>query len=129
MTVDAPNGLPDTIIAIKRASQMSELSLPTESAAALPPTPISHFKIRLANTEGRRSQTSYLIKRQYAWRGYQVGESSDVPANRITLAAFGSDDQPIATITVGIDSSAGLSVESIYSAEIGALRAKKKRLA
>ena len=129
MTVDAPKSLPDTIIAIQRTSRMSELSLPTESAAAPAASPISHFKIRLANTEGRRSQTSYLIKRQYAWRGYQVGDSSDLPANRITLAAFGSDDQPIATITVGIDSSAGLSVESIYRAEVIALRANNTRLA
>ena len=129
MPVDTPRDRPDTIIAIERPGKLSALSIDPGESAAPPASAISHFKIRLANTEGRRSRTSYLIRRQYAWRGYQVGELSDLPANRITLAAFGSDDQPIATITVGIDSPAGLAVESIYREEIDALRAQKKQLA
>jgi len=90
---------------------------------------VSRFKIRLANTEGRRSKASYLIQRQFAWRGYEAGSLSDVPANRVTLAAFGNDEVPIATITVGVDSPAGLAVEAVYPEEVRALRREGRRLA
>jgi hypothetical protein len=120
---------PDTIIEIARSPKLHALSLdPVENQPA-PAPEVSHFKVRLANNEGRRSQASYLIKRQYAWRGYQASPLSEVPANRITLAAFSHNEQPIATITVGIDSPAGLAVESIYGDEVRALRSDQTRLA
>lgn len=129
MSPDAPPKQLDTIIEIARSPKLKALSLaPVETAPGEPRT-ITNFKIRLANTEGRRSLASYLIRRQYAWRGYQVGALSDSQANRVTLAAFGRDEQPIATITVGLDSPAGLGVESIYPDEVQALRASGKRLA
>lgn len=87
----------------------------------------ARFKIRLANTEGRRSTASYLIERRYAWRGYQVSPVAANAPNMITLAAF-DKDQPIATLTVGIDSDSGLVVEKLYPAEVQALRASGVRL-
>ena len=118
----------DTIIEIARSSKLRPLSLdPAEQPDGVS-IEASHLKIRLANTEGRRSKASYLIERQFAWRGYQVAPFADVPANRITLAAFSRDEQPIATITVGVDSPAGLVVEAIYPNEVRALRAAGKRL-
>ncbi len=87
----------------------------------------TQFKIRLANTEGHRSKASYLIKRRYAWRGYQASGLSESPANRITLAAF-DGEQTIATITVGVDSPAGLAVEELYPDELKALRAAGRQL-
>jgi hypothetical protein len=104
------------------------LSLEVGSGAEQEQVETSRFKIRLANTEGRRSKASYLIKRQFAWRGYQVGSLGDAPANRITLAAFSNDELPVATITVGVDSPAGLSVEAVYPDEVQALRATGSRL-
>jgi hypothetical protein len=90
--------------------------------AADEPSQETQFKIRLANTEGRRSQASYLIKRRYAWRGYDVSSLAEAPANRITLAAF-DREASIATISVGIDSPAGLLIEGLYPAEVASLRA------
>jgi hypothetical protein len=125
---DSPRSHTDTIIEIARAPKLRSLSV--EHAEHLEGVPVesSQFKIRLANTEGRRSKASFLIRRQFAWRGYSVGSLSDVSANRITLAAFGADELPVATITVGVDSAAGLAVEAVYPAEVKALRDAGSRL-
>ena len=124
----SPEGHNDTIIEVARSRKLRDLSLEVADRAGQETVETSGFKIRLANTEGRRSKASFLIKRQFAWRGYQVGSLSDVPANRITLAAFANDEQPVATITVGVDSPAGLTVEAVYPDEVMALRATGKRL-
>jgi len=79
------------------------------------------FKIRLANSEGRRESANLLIKKLYAWRGYDVsGMDVDRP-NRITLMAD-ANGQPIGTITIGLDSPSGLLVDSLYRDEIERLR-------
>jgi hypothetical protein len=119
----------DTIIEISGRSKLEALSLDLSDGERLGPHAVSRFKIRLANTEGRRSKASYLIQRQFAWRGYESGSLSNVPANRVTLAAFGNDELPIATITVGVDSAAGLAVEAVYPDEVRALRGEGRRLA
>lgn len=120
----------DTIIEIGRSAKLRALSLDVGDGTGPEAVETSGFKIRLANTEGRRSKASFLIKRQFAWRGYQIGAASlaEVPANRITLAAFSNDEQPVATITVGVDSPAGLAVEAVYPREVQALREAGKRL-
>jgi len=79
------------------------------------------FKIRLANTEGRRSKTSFLIQRRYEWRGYSGASLPVGLPNRITLAAFQAD-RPVATISVGVDAPGGLAVEALYPDEVRALR-------
>ncbi|MDP1683483.1 MAG: long-chain N-acyl amino acid synthase [Burkholderiales bacterium] len=79
------------------------------------------FKVRLANSEGRRESASLLIKKLYAWRGYDIsGMDLDRP-NRITLMADALG-QPIGTITIGLDSPSGLLVDSLYHDEIEQLR-------
>src|SRR5438105_5234884 len=111
----------DTIIEIGRRSKLRPLSqdpseLPTDEVVEE-----TQFKIRLANTEGRRSKASYLIKRRYAWRGYKTSALAGTAANRITLAAF-NREQPVATITVAVDSEVGLGIEALYPEEVKALR-------
>jgi hypothetical protein len=118
----------DTIVEIPGRPKLEALSLDLSDRERPGPLEASRFKIRLANTEGRRSKASFLIKRQFAWRGYDVAPLGEVPANRITLAAFANDEQPVATITVGIDSPAGLAVEAVYPEEVQGLRAAGKRL-
>ena len=118
----------DTIIEIGARPKLRPLS---QDPAELPEGEVAReaeFKIRLANTEGRRSKISYLIKRRFAWRGYQISSTANAPANRITLAAFSNTEQPLATITVGIDSPAGLAIEALYPDEIKAFRDAGKRL-
>jgi hypothetical protein len=86
----------------------------------LPATSSGRFAIRTADTHGRRSHASYLIHKMYGWRGYSSAPLPDDP-NRLTLIAY-DDDRAVATITVGIDSPAGMSVESLYPQEINELR-------
>lgn len=79
------------------------------------------FKIRLANSEGKRESASLLIKKRYAWRGYDtIGLVGDTP-NQITLMADIAG-QPIGTLTIGLDSPSGLLVDQLYQGEIDLLR-------
>lgn len=112
------------------------VSLPFEKRTALRHMTVAHdealrhdiplsqqqFKIRLANSEGRRESASLLIKKRYAWRGYgTTGLANDAP-NRITLMAD-TDGHPIGTLTIGLDSPSGLLVDQLYRDEIDKLRA------
>jgi hypothetical protein len=118
-------GAGDTIISIPKPAKLESLIQSAIEPASDSTLAEARFKIRLANSEGRRSNASYLIQRRYAWRGYDV-ESSASPAkvpNVVTLAAF-DQDTLVATISVGIDSPAGLVVEQLYPEEIAALRAR-----
>jgi len=117
----------DTIVAIPRSSRLEPLLHNPGELDEGRELRETRFKIRLANTEGRRSTASYLIERRYAWRGYQVSPLGGMPANLITLAAF-DNDQPIATLTVGTDSDSGLAVEQLYPAEVAGLRIPGARL-
>jgi hypothetical protein len=86
------------------------------------------FKVRLANTEERRSSASYLIQRRYAWRGYSVGDQQAEAPSRITIAAH--DDKGTAgTVTVGLDSADAMFVDGLYKREANALRGQGRRLA
>jgi hypothetical protein len=111
----------DTIIAIARSSNLKPLALDLGEVGVAGCVEDAQFKIRLANTEGRRSVASYLIKRRYAWRGYSVSNITTNLANRITLAAF-DHEQAVATISVAVDSPYGLAVEALYPHEIRTLR-------
>lgn len=110
----------------------------------LPASPLSHerpdvpntlervvdrkeFKIRLADTQGRRSSASMLIKKMYSWRGYQTSAGADEHHNRITLVAS-SDDRAIGTITIGFDSAMGLLADDLYKDELNLLRSQGRRL-
>lgn len=79
------------------------------------------FKLRLANSEGKRESASLLINKMYNWRGYDtVGLSEDTP-NRITLMAD-TAGEPIGTLTIGLDSPGGLLADQLYHDEIDRLR-------
>ena len=83
------------------------------------------FKVRLANSDGRRESADLLIKKMYAWRGYDTSSAlSDTP-NRITLMAD-LKGHIIGTLTLGLDSSMGLLVDQLYKDEIDRLRQAKR---
>ena len=79
------------------------------------------FKVRLANTEERRSSASYLIQRRYAWRGYAVDEQPRPAPSRITIAAH-DQSGTAGTVTVGLDSPDGMFVDGLYADEANRLR-------
>ncbi len=86
----------------------------------------NQFKIRLANMHGIRREASLLIQERYAQRGYEVQELTEDP-NRLTIVAF-EDSDPIGTLSIGFDSSAGLLCDELYPAEMDALRTSGRKL-
>ncbi len=80
------------------------------------------FKIRSADSSGRRSSASILINRMYATRGYEVTPLPDEQLpTRITLVAS-EHEVTIGTITIGFDSPEGLHADDPFAAETDALR-------
>lgn len=79
------------------------------------------FKLRLANSEGRRESASLLIKKMYNWRGYDAADLNEDNPNRITLMAD-TLGAPIGTLTIGLDSPGGLLVDELYHDAIDRLR-------
>ena len=85
------------------------------------------FGIRLANTERGRCDASLLISRMYATRGYSINSPLVYGPNRITLTAS-SDGVVRGTVTLGIDSSAGILADDIFKDEIDAYRNRGARV-
>ncbi len=85
------------------------------------------FKVRLADSDGRRNTASMLVNKMYAWRGYKIAWHARQQPNRITLVAS-HGTSPMATISIGFDSDEGLLVDGLYKAEIDALRAAGARV-
>lgn len=105
-----------------RLSAAARRPPPSERAAANPPRH-ADYAIRPARTPHEQGMASMLVRRRYAWRGYQtegVGQTADDP-NRLTLAAWHEDDV-VATLTLGCDSPAGLLADALYSPELDRLR-------
>jgi len=88
------------------------------------------FRIRVADTQGRRSKVGLLIERMYSWRGYQTTHAKILShsPDQITLVAI-KDEHLFGTITVGLDSpSSGLQADELYGDELGALRSLSRKL-
>ncbi|HET8548753.1 MAG TPA: hypothetical protein VFL57_12140 [Bryobacteraceae bacterium] len=81
------------------------------------------FRIRCADTHGERSKSSLLIERMYSWRGYkhEAATGYEPDLNQITLQAFGGD-QVFGTLSLSLDSEAGLAADELYHEEIEAYR-------
>ena len=89
------------------------------------------FKIRLADTAGQRSSSSLLIRRMYAWRGYETATAGeDNKSNVVTLVAHTNDaaERMIGTLTLWFDCSGGLPADAAYKDKLDALRDSGRRL-
>jgi hypothetical protein len=86
------------------------------------------FRIRLANTEERRESANILINKMYSWRGYDNAGASGSTPNRITLIASGASGEVIGTISIGMDSPAGLFADEMYHEELEALRNQGRKV-
>lgn len=86
---------------------------------------VSHkiFKIRLADTADGRNSASMLIDKMYSWRGYSVTQKTQEGTNQITLTAI-EDQAVIGTVSLSIDSPAGLLADEIFKDEINIFRNK-----
>jgi hypothetical protein len=119
----------DTITAIPRNPNPLRLCVEDPESRRLAIAPQTNlFKVRLVNTEERRSSASYLIQRRYAWRGYAVDEQPRPAPNRITVAAY-DENGTAGTVTVGLDSTEGMFVDGLYQDEADRLRREGRSLA
>ena len=118
----------DTITAIS-CNRPIQLCVEDSDARRLAIEPETNlFKVRLVNSDERRSSASYLIQRRYAWRGYAVDDQPRPAPNRITIAAH-DDEGTAGTVTVGLDSPDELFVDGLYSDEANSLRREGRKLA
>lgn len=84
------------------------------------------FRLKLAGTHVRKD-TSILIEKMYAWRGYGGKVALDQAPNRITLNAE-FNGRIYGTLTVNIDSEVGLNCEAIYPEVVQSLRDQGRKL-
>lgn len=86
------------------------------------------FKVRLTRSNEHEQSANLLIRKMYSWRGYETHASTVNHApNNICLSVF-SAEHAIGTLTLGIDSSEGLSASILYPCEIEQLRAQGRVL-
>lgn len=95
---------------------------------SLPRTP-GGYDIRLARTRFQQGAVSRLVRRMYAWRGYSMQPSVYPPndPNRVTLAVW-DEEEVVATLTIGLDSSDGLLADGLYAQELSGLRQPGRRV-
>jgi hypothetical protein len=116
-------GFGQTIVNVPKRTALRSLCV-EESDTLQPQAATSQrlFKVRLVDGSGHREATGLLVRRRYAWRGYNVGTGEAIHPNRATFSAC-DGDEVVATISVGLDSIAGLFVDKLYNEEIDAIRA------
>lgn len=85
------------------------------------------FKFRLANSEDGLNSASLLVQQMYSWRGYATSAKLHHSPNRFTLLAF-YDEKNIGTVTLGLDSEGGLSVDEMYRDKVDELRAVNRKV-
>ncbi|WP_206363590.1 N-acyl amino acid synthase FeeM domain-containing protein [Sphingomonas crocodyli] len=92
-----------------------ELQLPASSGE------LKTITVRLADSDDQRNSARMLVNRRYAWRGY--GDQHQIPAksSHMTFTAS-SDEGVVGTITLGVDSPAGLAADDIFKDEIDSFR-------
>jgi len=93
----------------------------------------NHVEVAFAHTRESVRETDELVQRQYLSRGYRVqeNETADDPAacdrpRHVLLARRGG--RAVGTVTLGLDSPAGLLVEDSSPQPIAVARAEGKRL-
>ena len=80
--------------------------------------------IRIAESECERRRANILLNRMYAWRGYGTNLRLETSPNSVTFTA-GWDQDVLGTLTLTVDSAAGLAVERTFADEIERFRAAR----
>jgi hypothetical protein len=82
---------------------------------------VKQLEVRLATCDAERDLARMLINKMYDWRGY--GCEHSIPASdRHSTFLAALDDQVVGTITLAVDSPAGLAADGIFRDEINTFR-------
>lgn len=90
----------------------------------LPPQPCGSqdsMTIRLADCEGQRNRANMLLNRMYSWRGYGADHHLPTAPNCVTFTAS-SGETMIGTLTLTVDSAAGLAADQTFPDEMEKFR-------
>jgi hypothetical protein len=77
--------------------------------------------VRLADCDGLRSQANVLINRMYGWRGYGSDHEIAGGEHCVTFTAS-SENEVIGTLTLTVDTPAGLSTDHTFKRELDRYR-------
>jgi hypothetical protein len=77
--------------------------------------------IRLADCDGQRNRANMLLNRMYSWRGYGSDHQLPTAPNCVTFTAT-SGDEVIGTLTLTVDSKAGLAADRTFPDEMEKFR-------
>ena len=97
-------------------AKLHTISLPSDNGPA-----DDSLTIRLADCEGQRSRANMLLQRMYSWRGYGRNHKLPSAPNCVTFTATSQDDV-IGTLTLTVDSRAGLAADRTFKDEIDSFR-------
>lgn len=91
------------------------------------PADVQEFNVRMANSEGRREAATMLLKKMYAWRGYDVDSPTTEKPNLMTLTAD-TNGSTVGTMTLCFDSDIGLPADETFHEELESLRVQNRLL-
>ena len=77
--------------------------------------------IRLADCDGQRNRANMLLNRMYSWRGYGSDHALPTTPNCVTFTASSGEDV-IGTLTLTVDSAAGMAADRTFPDEIEKFR-------
>jgi hypothetical protein len=97
-------------------AQLHTIQLPAEPGQAQ-----DSMTIRLADCEGQRNRANMLLNRMYSWRGYGSNHALPTAPNCVTFTASSGDDV-IGTLTLTVDSAAGLAADRTFPDEMDKFR-------
>ena len=87
------------------------------------------FQLRMASDRRRQIQSSVLVERRYAWRGYKVGKQQGAVCTDTELTLQVCIGRRVfGTLTVRNDSGNGLAADALYKSEIDAYRIAGRRV-
>jgi hypothetical protein len=97
-------------------AQLHTINLPAQTGQGQ-----DSMTVRLADCDGQRSRANMLLNRMYSWRGYGANHKLPSDPNCVTFAATSQDDV-IGTLTLTVDSAAGLAADRTFKDEIERFR-------
>ncbi len=107
----------------------------TAAQAALLRLPPGAIKVVVARSRREHESAITLVRENYARRGYRTSFLTEPPATgpsegpyRLVTLLAQQGERAVGTLTLGLDSSAGLSVDEAHRGAVDAIRAQGRRV-
>ncbi|MDD5298287.1 MAG: hypothetical protein PHU46_15400 [Rhodocyclaceae bacterium] len=87
------------------------------------------IRVAIARDPSQLEACASLIAKRYGWRGYDVPEPIVDNPSYFTIFAANPEGQVLGTLTLGLDSAAGLMADEMYKTEVDLARSGGGRVA